>query len=312
VSIATAEATKTKSSAGQFITILGLLILVIPWLVVLYALVTGNFSLSTSDAISTVLYGGIAAVATALGLGLLATLLNLAELLGPTRPGSRSIALSLLTAVIAVLLLFVVVLPRASAVQHLNDQVIPFAESISANCKAPLDKTSSDFKTALADAQNNATSDAGFASAMPTDVTVLQFDDAQLSQGVYALRNLSAPDAKYNALLQDCITTVENEITFLDDPNGPNVIRLPAPFNAQIPSVTGIGLLQTSAAVASGQSPFGTLPPGTIQPLVIQALTQIVNTTNPQLTAEGQALINDIQNGLDTNLSPFKITVPIQ
>ncbi|PWT74026.1 MAG: hypothetical protein C5B60_07375 [Chloroflexi bacterium] len=312
MSTATAEATKTRSSAGQFITILGLLILVIPWLVVLYALVTGNFSLSTSDAISTVLYGGIAAVGTALGLGVLATLLNLGEVFGPTRRGGTTIALSLVTAVIAAVLLLAIVLPRASAVQHLNDQVIPFAESISANCKAPLDKTSSDFKLALADAQNNATSDTGFASAMTTDVNVLEFDDAQLSQGVYALRNLSAPETKYQALLQDCITTVENEIAFLVDPNGPNVIPLPAPFSSQIPSVTGIGLLQTSAAVASGQSPFGTLPPGTIEPLVIQALTQVVNTTNPQLTAEGQALVQDIQNGLDTNLSPFKVTVPIQ
>jgi hypothetical protein len=147
---------------------------------------------------------------------------------------------------------------------------------------------------------------------MATDVQVLQFDAAQLSTGAYALRNLTAPDARYQQLLQDCTTTVQNEIRFLDDPNGPNVIPLPAPYNSQIPSVTGIGLLQTSAAVASGQSPLGTVPNGTIEPLVIQALTQIVNTTNPQLTAEGQVLTQDIKNGLDTNLTPFKVTVPIQ
>jgi hypothetical protein len=312
VSTATAEATKTKSSPGLFVTILGLLILVIPWLFVLYAQVTGSVSLSTPDAISTVLYGGIIVMGIAAGLGVIATLLNLIELFGTPRRGGASIVLSLLTAIAAGILLITIVLPRASTVQNLNDSVIPFAESISANCGAPLNKTTSDFQTALADAQNNATDDSGFATAMGVDANVLEFDDAQLSQGVYALRNLSSPDAKYNALLQDCITTVENEIQFLIDPNGPNVIPLPAPFNAQIPSVTGIGLLQTSALVASGQSPFGQLPKGTIQPLVIQALTQIVNTTDPQLTAEGQALTNDIKNGLDTNLTPFKVTVPIQ
>jgi hypothetical protein len=311
VSTATAEATKIKSSPGLFITILGLLILVIPWLFVLYAQVTGSVSLSTSDAISTVLYGGVVVVGVAVGLGVLATLLNLIELFGTPRRGGVSIVFSLLTAIAAGILLITIVLPRASAVQNLNNSVIPFAESVSANCKAPLDKTTSDFQTALADAQNNATSDAGFASAMATDVNVLEFDDAQLSQGVYALRNLSAP-AKYKPLLQDCITTVESEIEFLIDPNGPNAIPLPAPYSAAIPSVTGIGLLQTGALVASGQSPLGQLPKGTIEPLVIQALTQIVNTTNPQLVAEGQALSQDIKNGLDTNLAPFKVTVPIQ
>jgi hypothetical protein len=288
------------------------LILVIPWLFVLYAQLTGSVSLSTSDDISTVVYGGIVVLGIALGLGVLATLLNLIDLFGTPRRGGVSIVLSLLTAIVAAILLITIALPRASAVQNLNDSVIPFGESISANCKAPLDKTTSDFQLALADAQNNATSDAGFASAMVTDVMVLQFDGAQLSQGAYALRNLSAPDPKYKQLLQDCIQTVQNEVQFLIDPNGPNVIPLPAPYSAQIPSVTGIGLLQTAALVASGQSPLGQLPSGTIEPLVIQALTQIVNTTNPQLTAEGQALTQDIKNGLDTNLAPFKVTVPIQ
>jgi hypothetical protein len=312
VSTATAEATKTKSTPGLFVTILGLLILVIPWLFVLYAQLTGSVSLSTSDAVSTVLYGGIIVVGIAAGLGVVATLLNLTEFFGTPRRGGLSILVSLLTVIVAAILLITIVLPRASAVQHLNDSVIPFAESVNANCKVPLDKTSSDFQLALTDAQNNATRDGGFADAMTTDAALLEFDDAQLSQGVYELRHMSAPDAKYNQLLQDCITTVENEITFIDDPNGPNVIPLPAPFNAQIPSVTGLGLLQTGAAVASGQSPLGQLPNGTIEPLVIAALTQIVNTTDPQLTAEGQALVQDIKNGLDTNLAPFKVTVPIQ
>jgi hypothetical protein len=312
VSTATAEATKTKTSAGLFLTIIGLLVLIIPWLYVLYAQLTGNVSLSTADSISLLLYSGVAVVAAALGLGVIATLANLVDLFDTPRRGGVSIVFSLLTAVVAAVLLFSIVLPRATTVQHLHDAVIPFGESVSANCKAPLDKTTSDFQMALIDTQSNLSNDSGFAQAMSVDVTVLQFDLGNLIEKLGNLSNLTVPDAQYKPLLQNCIDTMSTEVDFLSDSTGPHAIPLPAPFNTQIPSVSGIGLLQVSAQAASGQSAFGALPPGTVEPLVAQALTLVVNTTNPELTAEGQALAQDIMNGLDTNLAPFKVTVATQ
>lgn len=312
MSAATAEATKTKTSAGLFVTILGLLVLIIPWLCVLYAQLTGNVTLTTSDAVSLLVNVAVIVTGVALGLGLIATLLNILALMDTPRRGIVSIIFSLLTLIAAAVLLLTIVLPRASSVKHLHDDVIPFARGVSSYCKTPLDNTTNDFNTALSDAQSNVSNDSGFAQAMTADATKLQSDEAALIQAVNNLSELRVPDAKYQSLLDDCIQTEESEIDFLSDSSGPNAIPLPAPFNAQIPSVSGIGLLDVSALVASGQSPLGTLPSGTVEPLVVEALKLIVNTTNPQLTAEGQALAQDITDTLNTNLTPFKVAVPSQ
>lgn len=282
--------------------------------VIAYALVQGHsIVLKTTDQITQVLTLGVVLSGAALVLGVVGLIVGLVALLR-SRSRARTVgaAVSLLVALCGGLFLFTTALPRAQAVQNLNDHVVPFARALNTYCQTPLNNTTADFQHALNDTEATISDNASFASAMQGDVSRLNADATALSAATLKLQALTAPDAKYQQLLHDCMTTVQGTHDFLVNDAGANAIPLPAPYAALVPGgkVSGIDLLQDAGAAAGGLLPLH-LPEGAIQPLVEIALKQVVNTTNPTLTAEGNQLKADIQATLNTNLSPFVVDVPL-
>jgi hypothetical protein len=311
-------ATTTKTTAvllgrvGLGGTVLSGVTAAVPLGYTLFAVLTGSVTISTTDDVTNLFTRGIILTAAAAGLGVLGLGLNVPGLLGAPRRGIATSGVSAALVLITALFLFVGVLPRASAVQHLNDQVAPFARSMRDNCKAPLDAVTADLTKARDDARANLTSDAAFAKAMQTDADALTTDAQHLATSQDALRAAKVPDAKYQQLKDDCIAAVIGENSFLLDSNGASAIALPAPFNIK---VSAVQLLQDGALAAAGTIPGLTLQPGSIEPLMVLALNNIVaqiNSGGQKLTDEGNVLTQDIKDTLTNNLAPFKNGVSIQ
>ncbi|WIG59628.1 MAG: hypothetical protein OJF49_002375 [Ktedonobacterales bacterium] len=301
-------ATETKvqrvglSRASLSIIVLGLIALAIPIGYTLFASASGNVTLASADDITNLLRNGLVLTVVAAALGVLGLLLHLLA------NGIRKIiqmAFSVLVIVAALVFLFVMVLPRVNTIQNLNDKIVPFATTMRDYCQTPLNQTHADLLDALNRTQG-AADDATFAAAMQSAVTALQKDSTDLTNALTKLNATTAPDSKYQDLLNDCKATVQAQNDFLSNPNGANAIPLPPPFNALAAKVDGIDLLKNSGAIAAGLAPLK-VPAGTMEPLVAQALTQVVSVTNPKLTAEGDQLSNDISDTLTNNLAPFKV-----
>ena len=289
-------------------TVLGVIVLAVPLAYTGYAALTGNVTLETTGDISNLLRTGLIVTVVALVLGLLAFVVGL---LGAVRGKGMgrivTTVIALLVLVGSAVFLLVGVLPRASTMQTLNDKTAPFAIVMRDNCRAPLNKAKADLFEALRQTGLNAKDDTAFAGIAQTSAAALDTDATALNDALTKLNATSAPDSKYQALLDDCKATVKAEHDFLKDPTSANAIPLPPPFNALAPKIDMIDLLKNSAAVATGQTPLGKLPKGTVQPLVQQALTAAVQADNPKLTAEGDALTQDLTNTLTNTMAPFNV-----
>lgn len=211
---------------------------------------------------------------------------------------------SVLVLLVSVVFLFTTLLPRANAIQNLNNNVVPFAMSLEHNCENPLNQAQADIKTAYNDSVTYAKDDQTFTTKMGTDGQTLQTDSATLSNSASQLSLLTAPDPKYQALLTGCRTDVKNEIALLNSssalPFPPAVVAI-----VHIQSVSLLGLLQDAAQVASGQVKINA-PAGSAEALVASVLQQVVSqNSDPTLTQEGNQLRADINSTLKDNLAPF-------
>lgn len=310
------QATTTKPSVstaertGTIMAILGLLAFAVP----AGALLVGsNFTIATNDQAKSVITYGILLTGAGIFFGLVSVILSLPKMIQSAGAGRIfSAILGILVLVTSSIFMITTALPRVNALNHLNNAIVPFAKTVQANCKTVIDNTTATLTQARDDSQSNMTSDSGFVTAMTADVAILQQRDSALKSGLSVLQTLTAPDSKYNALLTDCISTVRAEEDFLSNASGPNAIPLPAPYNALVAKVSGIQLLQDAALVVSGKGPIPAPAIGTLQTLLVGALNQVIAVTNPKLTAEGDQLQSDIQNSLNTNLAPFKVTIPVK
>jgi hypothetical protein len=312
MSTATTTAAGTKTSVLDRValigTVLGVIVLAVPLAYTGYAALTGNVTLESTDDISNLLRNGLIATVVALVLGLLAFVFGLLGAIrrkGVGRVVTTVIALLVLAGSAVFLLLGV--LPRASAMQTVRDKTAPFATTMRDTCKTPLNQTQKDLFTALVHTTNSLTDDKGFATFMQADAAALDNDATTLNNSLAKLNSTTVPDAKYQPLLDDCKASVKATHDFLKDPTSANAIPLPPPFNALAPKIDGVDLLTNSAALATGQTPLGKLPAGTVEPLVQQALSQAVSTSNPKLTAEGDQLTQDLKDTLTNTMSPFKV-----
>lgn len=314
MSTATTTVAGTKTSALDRVALIGTVLAVIALAVPLaytgYAALTGNVTLETTSDISNLLRNGLIVTVVALVLGLLAFVFGLLGAIrgkGAGRIVTTVIALLVLAGSAVFLLLGV--LPRASAMQTVQDKTAPFAATMRDNCRTPLNQTQKDLFAALVHTTNTLADDKGFATFMQADAAALDADATALNNSLTKLNSTTVPDAKYQPLLDDCKASVKATHDFLKDPTSANAIPLPAPFNALAPKIDGVDLLSSAAAAATGQTPLGKLPAGTVQPLVQQALTQAVATTNPKLTAEGDQLTQDLKDTLTNTMAPFKVDV---
>lgn len=320
MTVESTPATKTSTGllgrAGLVGTVLSGVALVVPLASIVFAAVTGSVTLATADDITALFTRGIIITGAAAALGLVALGLNTPGALADPRRGLVTTGASAGLLVVSAALLFAVVVPRASAVSHLNSDIVPFAIAMRDDCKTPLNAITPDLAKARDDAQANLTSDSGFAVAMQADAQVLSTDLSALSTALTPLKAATVPDPKYQQLKDDCVAGVTGEIGFLSNPNDPNAIPLPPPYNAFQPKVSAIQLIQLSGQIAAGKGPIQE-PSGTIEPLVHFALDQIVTTMNNspagrKLRAEGDSLTQDIKDTLTNNLAPFKSSVPVQ
>lgn len=290
--------------------------LAVPLLYALYAAITGGVTLSSNDDITSLFTTGIIITSVASVLALIATGLGLPGAMAAPRRGLATTGTAAGLLVVSALLLFAVLLPRAGAMQNLNDHVAPFAKTVRDTCRSGLNAVTADLTTARDHAKAFATNDVAFAGYMLNDALALNTDQKNLALGIAKLNAVDAPD-KYQQLKKDCLASMGGQLLFLNSAAAPNAIALPAPYNALAPKVSAIQLLQLGAQVASGKSPVGQLPAGTIQPIMAGALTQIVDAINnsesgKKLKAEGDALTQDIKDTLNNNLAPFKSGIVVQ
>lgn len=297
--MATDPKTSNSAKTGTALTIASGVVLAVPLLYVLYGKLAGNVMLNTSDDINRLFTFGIILTGLAGVLGLVAAVLH------GIAKRFVSTGISAVVLLVALAFLFTTVLPRTQALQHLNDKIAPFGHSLQANCQTPLDATTALLKAAQFDAVLHATDDAGFVTQMKADISALQDNSATLTKGLNNLNLLSAPDSKYQALLDGCKKDVKGEIDLLNNTSS-------IPFPPAVAQLTGlqsesaIKLLQDAAAVASGQIPLQ-VPPGSAEQLVGQTLKAVLDAAkDPQLTAEGNQLQQDIVDTLNNNLAPFK------
>jgi hypothetical protein len=287
--------------------ILALIAFLIPAVYLLLG-ATGAVQMNSKSDITGLLTGAVIVGVIALVLAVLATLLNLPGLFADPRNSLGALIASALLLLLSAGFLFGMALPRAAAVQNLNDNIIPFAQTMRDNCKAPLTAAVDDLTTARNFADTSKTSDGGYAGGMGAYIGVLHIDDGNLASGISVIQQTTVPDPKYQTLKDECLKSLKGMVNFLDNAQA---VPLPSPFDKLIaPTVSGFTLLNTSVAVAGGAVPLPTpLPTGTVQTLISQALTQVINTKNPALTKAGDDLTNDIKNGLNDNLSPFKVNI---
>jgi hypothetical protein len=123
--------------------------------------------------------------------------------------------------------------------------------------------------------------------------------------------------------MDECVKSLKGYQTFLTAPQAIPVPSTVGPLLAPIApllganavvgsdgsvsSVSAFGLFTASVAVASSHA----APTGTAQNIVNQAMTTVINTKNDTLTKAGDQLVQDIKDGLNNNLSPFKVNVPV-
>ncbi|MBF6591470.1 MAG: hypothetical protein IVW57_13215 [Ktedonobacterales bacterium] len=306
----TATETKVKAPAtartGTGLTIASVVALAVPLLYLLYGYVNGNVQLSTADQIDRFFKLGIILTAVAGVVALIATAIHGTSMRrGFTTSKTTQAGVSVLVLIVAAAFLLTTVLPRANAIQNLNDKIAPFGFSLVDNCQTPLGKAQADIKEALLDAQVHGADDAGFVAQMQIDIGLLQTDSTALTNGLAKLNATTAPDSKYQPLLDGCKKDVRNEIALLNDssalPLPPQVVAL-----VHISSLSTLTLLQDAAGVASGQVKIAA-PDGSAQLLVQGVLTQVVTqNSDPTLTREGDQLKQDINNILKDNLAPFQ------
>jgi hypothetical protein len=315
VSTATKTKTSTLSRVGTVLTIVSLVALAVPLLYLLYAAINGNVTLNSSDAVTNLFTYAIILTAAAGVLGLVAAVIHGTGLRrGFTTGTGAQVGASVVLLIAAAIFLFTTLLPRASAVQHLNDKIAPFALNLQANCQKPLDQVQHDIAVATYDAHvafDGAQGPAGVPPADPTyitnmgnDITNMQKDESALKTALSKLNRLAVPDPKYQALLNGCAKDVQSEITLLTDSNA---IQLPAQAVAviHISSLSLLTLLQDSVQVINGS-----LPVSIPHPLVYQLVSGVLDaieaqSSDPQLTAEGDQLAADINDTLKKNLAPF-------
>jgi hypothetical protein len=288
------------SRLGLGAAFLALIAFLVP---VVYALLgaTGAVQLNTADDIKNLLTGAVIVGIIALALAVVATLLNLPGLFADPRHSVGALIGSALLLLLSAGFLFGMALPRAAAVQNLQDNIIPFAQTMNDNCAVPLNDTVEDLTTMRNFADTTKASDAGYAGGAGTYISVLRLDDAKLADGIQAVQLTTVPDPKYQTLKDECLKSLKGMLNFLDNAQA---VPLPSPFDKLIaPTVSGFTLLNTSVALAAS----GKLPPGTVQPLISQALTQVINTKNPALTTAANMLSQDIKGNLNNYLAPFAV-----
>jgi hypothetical protein len=303
--------TATKSKAGLGLTIASVVILAVPLLYILYGTVS-TVTLNSSDEVTRLFTVGLVLTAVAGLLGLVATILHGMGLgKGFTTGKGVNTGISVVVLLASAALLFTTVLPRANAVQKLNNTLVPFGYAIRDNCQTPLDTIQADFKKTKADADNNATDDAAFATAIKADITKIQTDSSALSNGLNKLNSLTVPDSKYQKLLDGCKKDVKGEIDLL---TSSSAIPLPeaAQAAAGASSVSLTTLLQDAATVAGAGITFPGLPAHPAQLLTSQVMAQVVAASDPELTAAGDEFKADINNTLKDNLAPFKAGPSLQ
>lgn len=307
--MATAVETETKARGGTLATIgvittiLAIIAAAIPLGYTLYAQATGAVTLTTLDDVKNLATNGTIATIVAIAIGLISLIICIIAVVLAAKV-MRIVAgvVSLVVLIAAVLFGVLYVQPHVNDLNTLSNTIQPFAQSIQDNCGTPLNTTNNDLLDALIGTQS-AADDLSFAAVMGRQVPKLQADAINLGTASTQLANLKVPDPKYQQLYNDCVSSVKAEQAFLTNSSA---IPLPAPFSTIVPSVSGIDLLQDSAALATGQVPGIKLPPGTVEPLVAQVLSQAVFAKS-NLTAEGQALRDDIRTRLTNDCAPFKV-----
>lgn len=294
---------KTLATVGIVTTILAIIAAIIPLGYTLYAKATGSVELTTLDQVKSLATNGTIITIVAAAIGLISLIICIIAVVLAAR------VMRIVTAVVSLVVLAAVVVfgliylqPRINDLNSLNNSIEPFATSIRDNCGTPLSNTTNDLSDMLNYTQA-APDDATFAASVQLELPKLQADAASLTTASNKLQNLSVPDPKYQQLYNDCVSSVKGELGFLTNSSA---IPLPAPYSKIVPSVSGTDLLKDSAALATGQVPGLTLPPGTIEPLVAEALQQAVFAKS-NLGAEGTALQNDIRARLTKDCSPFGV-----
>ena len=292
------------SRLGLIAFVLAVIAFLVP-LVYLLLGAGGLVQLNSADDITRLLTGAVIAGIVAFTLGVVATLLNLPGLFADPRNSLGALIGSVLLLLLSAGFLFGMALPRSAAVQNLHDNIIPFAQTMRDNCKVPLNATIEDLTTVRNFADSTKASDAGYAGGVGTYINVVRSDDAKLIDGIQTVQNLTVPDPKYQTLKDECLKSLKGMQGFLDSPTA---VPIPAPYDALLgKGISGVGLLKASVLAASA----GTLPTGTVQTLISQVLTQVINAKNDALTKAADDLTKDIKDGLNNNLSPFKVNVPV-
>ena len=340
----TAVETTTKSSAltrvGLGVFVLGLIALAIPLGDLLYANINGNVTLATADAINNLLTIGVILTVASAVLALVAVGLHVPGLIGSPRRGLVTGVLSVVLLIGAAAFLFTTMLPRAQAVQRVNDKLAPFGTSLETNCQNALAQAQADLKNTQYDAQNMAdqADDATYQKLITADLATLQADNTTLTNGLAAMNKLTAPDSKYQPLLDGCKKDVTGEIAVLSNKGIPltglasqagsleqelvaagltpaqatAILSGLATFVSSNPNTDAVGLLNLSLQAISPTHPLGPVPPGFTEGLIAGILQQVnAQNSDPTLTAEGDAFKADVKKILDDNLAPFVVTVPI-
>lgn len=159
----------------------------------------------------------IVAIVT-LALALLGTIFSLPGLMRRMSPGrATSTVISGATLIVAALFMFLSLLPHVQNLQTLKSTTQPFAITIRDNCQTPLNTATSDYQQTAKDAAATQ-APAAFASAMQTDATKLQGDLTTLTNSLATLNATTAPQSKYQALLDGCKKDVSGDIAFLGSP----------------------------------------------------------------------------------------------
>lgn len=309
------------SRLGMGAAILAAIALLIPVVAWLLGAV-GAVQMNSKNDISGLLTGAVIVGIIAFALAVVATLLNLPGLFSEPRQGLVTLIGSALLLLLSAGFLFGMALPRAAAVQNLNDNVIPFAQTMRDSCKAPLNATIEDMRTLRSVAIANNTSDAGYAGGVATYIATLRTDDARLADGIAAVNQVKVPDAKYQDLKDQCLLSLKSLESFLVRsgavpipaalgtllaPLAPALGTSAVVTDGVIVSVSGFGLLNLSVLVAGS----GAAPKGTAQATVTTAMNTVIGSTNQKLQDDGDALVKDIKDGLDNNLAPFQVNVPV-
>jgi|GEM_PF-2255196 hypothetical protein len=301
------------AAAGGCLATIALLVAAALFGALFYVQQTQHIILTTPRQIVEVVAVVCVAAVVALLCAALASALNLYAL---TRSANARRVFALLYAlvVLGVMLVFTLttLAPRVLALAQLNSQVVPFAYAMRDDCQKPLERTSSDLSKTASDDQANVNNDQGFATMMSADANLLQQDAAALASSSQMLQGITAPEPKYQHLLSDCQATVSGLKSFLTDENGPHAIHIPAPYDSIFaPTMSGITLLKTVAAIAGGTSQVQA-PASALQPVLAAAIPPILALVPVNLTSEGTQLQQDIRTTLDTSLAPFQERIPLE